>query len=118
MNRVLFDEGVPVGIRASLVGFKIDTAAEAGWAGMANGDLIAAAEQAGYEILVTTDRNLRYQNNLTSRLISLVVLGTTQWPAIRPHVALVYQAVLDVTPGSYVEVSFPRLPRRRRLYTP
>jgi hypothetical protein len=69
-----------------------------------NGELIAAAEAAGYEVLVTTDKNLRYQQNLTGRSIAIVVLWTTSWPKIQREVARVQRAVDAATPGSYTEL--------------
>jgi len=114
MRLILLDEGVPVGVRQHLEGFKVDVVAEVGWAGFVNGDLIAAAEKASYEVLVTTDQNMQFQQNLAGRAIALVVLSTTQWPAIRPHIASIRQAVEQAKVGSYSTVTFPRLPLRRR----
>ena len=82
MRRILLDEGVPVGVRRHIRGFTVETVAEAGWAGRTNGDLIAAAELAGFAIMVTADRNIRHQQNLTGRTLSLVVLETNHWVTI------------------------------------
>ena len=72
-----------------------------------NGDLIAAAEAAGFEVLLTTDKNMRYQQNLTGRKIAFVVIGNQQWPILRRHVEKVAAAVNAATPGSFVEVEIP-----------
>ncbi|MBI2803236.1 MAG: hypothetical protein HYX63_23705 [Gammaproteobacteria bacterium] len=82
-------------------------AIERGWDRLLNGDLIAAAEAAGFEVLLTTDKNMRYQQNLTGRKIAFVVIGNQQWPILRRHVEKVAAAVNAATPGSFVEVEIP-----------
>jgi hypothetical protein len=72
-----------------------------------NGELLNAAEAAGFVVLLTTDKNMRYQQNLANRKIAIVVLGKPQWPEVRPHVHLVVAAVNAATPGTYVEVEIP-----------
>lgn len=72
---------------------------------MSNGDLLAAAEQAGFDLLVTADKNMRYQQNLTGRRIALVVLSTPQWPIVKLHLEKIAAAVNAATPGSYIEVN-------------
>jgi hypothetical protein len=71
------------------------------------GELIAVAEAAGFDLLVTTDKNIRYQQNLTGRKIAFVVLGNQQWPILRRYVGRVVAAVNGATPGCYVEVDVP-----------
>jgi hypothetical protein len=80
---------------------------ERGWDRVANGDLIAAAEAAGFELLLTTDKNIRYQQNLAARKIAFVVLGNQQWPILRRYVERVLTAVNSAEPGSYAEVEIP-----------
>ncbi len=82
-------------------------ALERGWEGFVNGDVLDAAESAGFELLLTADNNLRYQQNLTGRKIAIVVLGNAQWPVLRRHAEKVVAAVDAATPGSYVEVDIP-----------
>ena len=82
-------------------------AIERGWDRLVNGELIAAAEAAGFELLLNTDKNIRYQQNLTGRRIAFVVLGNQQWPALRLYVERVVAAVEAATPGSYTEVEIP-----------
>ena len=72
-----------------------------------NGDLLTVAEHAGFEVFVTTDKNIRYQQNMAGRTIAVVVIALQQWPALRPHVALVVSAVNAATPGSFTEVDIP-----------
>ncbi len=85
----------------------VETANERGWSELQNGDLIAAAEAAGFEIFVTTDRNLKYQQNLTGRHLAIVVLLTTSWPRIRQALPVVVEAINGATAGAYREVSVP-----------
>ena len=67
---------------------------------MSNGKLIAAAEEAGFDILLTTDKNMNSQQNLTGKKLALVVLGNQQWPVLQRHVRKVVAAVDAATPGS------------------
>ena len=103
--RILFDQGTPAPLRHALVGHSVETAFELGWGTLQNGALIAAAEAQGFEVLVTTDKNLKYQQNLTGRSLAIVVLSTTSWPRIRPVTAKVLEAVDSTHPGSFIEVS-------------
>jgi hypothetical protein len=72
-----------------------------------NDDLLDAAEAAGFEVLLTTDKNLRHQQNLAKRTIAIVVLGRPQWPNLRLQVERVMAAVDAATPGSYTDVEIP-----------
>lgn len=105
--RILFDQGTPVPIRRYPGAHTIGISAELGWGELKNGELLVAAEQAGFELLLTTDKNLRYQQNLKERTIAIVVIGHSQWPALEPHVQLVVEAVSAAAPGSYFEVEIP-----------
>jgi hypothetical protein len=69
--------------------------------------LLAAAEQARFDLFLTTDKNIRYQQNLDDRTIAIVVLGQQQWPHVRPHIQRVVDAINAATPGSFVEVDIP-----------
>lgn len=110
--RIIFDQATPVPIRSYLDRHTVRTAAQQGWDKFKNGDLLTAAEAAGFDLFLTTDKNMRYQQNLQSRKIAVVVLGQQQWPLLRPHIQLVVAAVDAATPGSYVEVSVPFEPGR------
>ena len=105
--RVLFDQGTPVPLRQALVGHIVSTAYELCWATQKNGELLRSAEEQGFEVLVTTDTNLRYQQNLAARRIAVVVLSTTSWPRIRVVAEHVASAVNAAAIGSYVEVPIP-----------
>ena len=82
-------------------------AMERGWDRLLNGELISAAEAAGFDILLATDKNIRYQQNLKERRIAFVVLGNQQWPILRQYVERVVAAVNAAVPGSYTEVDVP-----------
>src|SRR6202451_1389095 len=105
--RIIFDQAAPVPIRPYLEHHTVRTAAQEGWDKLTNGDLLTAAEEAGFDLLLTTDKNMRYQQNLAGRKIAIMVLGRQQWPLLRPHIQRVVEAVNAATPGSYVEVDIP-----------
>ncbi len=104
---VLFDHGPPVPIRPFLKEHTVQTTAQRGWDKLKNGELLKAADVAGFNVLVTPDKNIRYQQNLTVRTIALVVLGNPQWPILRLHIERVVAAVNAARPGSYTEVEIP-----------
>lgn len=92
-------------LRHALTGHAVETAFELGWATLQNGALIAAAEDAGFEVFVTTDRNLRYQQNLKARSLSIVVLSTTSWLRIQRALPAVIAAVDTAVLARYLEVA-------------
>lgn len=103
--RVLFDQGTPVPLRRHLRLHEVTTVYELSWTTLRNGDLISQAEAAGFEVLVTTDQNLKYQQNLSGRRLAVVVLLSTSWPKIQARVSAVTAAVGEAAPGSYTEVA-------------
>ncbi|MBI5503185.1 MAG: hypothetical protein HY899_00175 [Deltaproteobacteria bacterium] len=103
--RVLFDQGSPVPLRDALTGHTVSTAYEMGWERMKNGELLAAAE-ASFDCLVTTDQNLRYQQNIVGRHLAILVLFTTSWPKIRARLPEIVNAVDALRPGDFVELDF------------
>jgi len=105
--RVLFDQGTPVPLRKHLTAHQVSTTFELGWNNLKNGELLQKSEESGYSVLVTTDQNLRYQQNLAGRKIAIVVLTTTSWPRIEREVESVAKAVDAASPSSYVEVLIP-----------
>ena len=105
--RILFDQGTPVPLRQPLTRHEVTTAYERDWSRLKNGELLDAAEKQGFEVLVTTDSNLKYQQNLKSRRIAIVVLSTPSWPRIQRAVAEVVGAVDAASQGSYTEVEIP-----------
>jgi len=105
--KILFDNGTPTPIARSLTGHEVTYARRIGWHELENGELIRQAEEAGYEVLLSTDKNIRYQQNLSGRKIALVVLGNQQWPLVKLHLDKIAAAVNAATPGSYTEVGIP-----------
>jgi hypothetical protein len=105
--RILFDQGTPAPLRHSLRDHEIVTAFERGWQALKNGDLLSMAEAEGFAAIITTDRNLRYQQNLADRRLSIVVLMTTDWRLIRQHTDYVAKTLATVEPGAYIELLFP-----------
>ena len=105
--KLLFDQGTPVPLKSHLPNHTVETAYEKGWSTLKNGDLLIQAESDGFDALITTDQNLPYQQNLTNWKIGVVVLLTTSWPRIKSHIALIVQAIDNLQPGSYEEISFP-----------
>jgi hypothetical protein len=101
---VLFDNGVPRGVAFGLQGHVIEEARDRSWDRLENGDLLDAAEAAGFDVLVTTDRNVRHQQNLTRRTIAIVVLDKASWPLIKSQLSKIADAVAAATPGSLAEV--------------
>ena len=106
--KILFDHGAPAPLRQHLRGHSVDTAAEKGWDGLANGDLIDSAEQEGYEVLITTDQGIRHQQNLAGRRLAVIVLLSTAWPYARSRIEEIRAAVAEVQPGELREVHIPR----------
>ena len=102
--RILFDQGTPVPLRKILTSHQVETAFERGWSTLTNGELLAAAEQEGFEVFVTTDRNLQNQQNLVGLRIAIVVLSSTSWPRIEKAATEVKQAIDAALPGSFNQV--------------
>ncbi len=110
---LLLDESVQVGLRVILTIFEVKAAPEMGWAGISNGKLLDLAEAAGFEIMVTADRNIRAQQRLVGRKISLVVLTTNHWDTIKADPVAVAAACDEAGEGTYTVVNLARPPRRR-----
>jgi hypothetical protein len=105
MKRVLLDHCVPRRVRQALVACDATTAFKRGWAELKNGPLLKAAEDAGFDVLVTADKNLRYQQQLAARRIAIVELPTNSLPALLPHFGAIGDAVNRVRPGEYLELT-------------
>ena len=101
--RILFDQGTPVPLRRSLSAHTVSTALEMGWSNLENGDLLREAEKQ-FDLLVTTDQNLRYQQNLAGRRLAVLILPTTNWLEIEQHTQQVVAAVAAIQPGEYQEL--------------
>jgi hypothetical protein len=105
---ILFDQGTPRGLARALSRHTVVEAKAKGWDRLTNGELLKAAEEASFELLLTTDQRIRYQQNLKGRKIAIVVLsGTTKWSRVRLHLERIIATVNAATPGDYAEVSIP-----------
>jgi hypothetical protein len=114
---ILFDKNVPIGLRGFLINHETRTLAEMQWPDqLENGELLKLAEEAGFEVLVTSDQNIRYQQNLAGRKLALVVIGSNIWPVVRQHSALITARVEAISPGAcdFIEIPLPPKPRRSR----
>ncbi|MCC6631110.1 MAG: hypothetical protein IT482_03490 [Gammaproteobacteria bacterium] len=105
--RVLFDQGTPVPLRALLVAHDVTTLSELGWSELQNGELLRQAEEAGFEVFVTTDQNLKYQQNLPGRSLAIAVLMAASWPRLERNSASVIAKIDALSSGDYVEISIP-----------
>jgi len=110
--RVLFDKSAPNKLTPHLKGHDVSTAEKQGWGRLENGALLKAADDAGFEVLFTADKNLRYQQNLTGRKIALVVLGQSLWPLVQLHIPEIVEAINAAQEGSFVEIAIPLPPRK------
>ncbi len=104
---ILFDHSTPAPLASYLTEHSVTKAKDRGWDRLSNGDLLSEAERAGYDLLLTADNNMRYQQNLTGRKIALVVLSTPQWPRVQLHIDKITSVINLVEPGGYAEVDIP-----------
>jgi len=113
--RVLFDKNVPVGVRGFLSKHQVRTVVEMEWPEqLANGELLTMAEQVGFDVVVTSDQNIRYQQNLAGRKLALVILGSNIWPIVRQYGAVIAARVDEAKPGEYYFIEMPLPPRPKR----
>ena len=99
--KVLLDECVPVQVRRALTGHEVATAQQMGWGGISNGDLLAAAENAGFDLFILADKNLRYQQNMAGRRLPILELWTNHRPTLEKHFAAIRAAAESMQPGEY-----------------
>ena len=107
--KVLFDHNVPHKLRHLLIGHRICTADEMGWAELENGELITVAESSGFEVVITGDKNLSYQQNWKNRSLALIILTTNNWNIVKYDTDAVGAALETAAPGSIQIVTFKRL---------
>lgn len=104
--KIILDESVPQKLRLLIEDHTVATVWFQGWSGSKNGALLAVAEEAGFDLFITADQEIIYQQNLTGRKMALVVLSTNNWDFIRAGIAQI-TAIDRVAPGSYGEVQIP-----------
>ena len=105
--QILFDNGTPRQLRRRLFGHVVEEARERGWDALSNSDLLDRAEEAGFDILITTDQGIRYQQNMSNRQIAVVVLMNTTWDRISRRTDVIRTALEDINPGEVREVPIP-----------
>jgi predicted nuclease of predicted toxin-antitoxin system len=101
--KILLDQGTPAPLRHALPDHTVSTAYELGWSALTNGDLLDAAERS-FDVLVTTDQNLPYQQNLTGRRLAVLIRPTTSWPVLKIRVRDIEAALATIEPGSVVRL--------------
>jgi hypothetical protein len=109
--RILFDHSTPAPLRHYLKRHLVTEAVERGWDELENGVLLTEAAAAGFDVFVTADKNIRYQQNLTGRTIAIVELSTPRCPVVRNYIEPVAAAVDSATPDSYSKVDIPLPPK-------
>ena len=107
--RILFDANTPAPLADWLKGHQVTRADELKWEGLENGDLLDAAEQAGFEILLTCDQNIRYQQNFSARKLSVVILSTNHWPSLRQVADRVANKIDFVQTGQIVRIDIDEI---------
>jgi hypothetical protein len=105
--KIILDESVPQKLRLLIEGHTVVTVAFQGWSGLKNGELLATAEEAGFELFITADQEITYQQNLAGRKMALLVLSTNNWDYIKTAIAKIMAAIAGVTPGRYTELEIP-----------
>ena len=112
--RVFLDNSVPVGVARLISHHTVSTSPQLGLTRVQNGDLLAAAESEGFEVMVTADQSIKYQQDLKKRTIALVVLGSNIWPLVRDYAAVIVGAVDAAQPGSFEFIEIPLPPKKLR----
>jgi hypothetical protein len=105
--RILLDQGTPVAIGKGLQGHLVRTAYAQGWGTLTNGELLHVAEEAGFDLLLTTDTNLPRQQNLRGRKLAVVILSKNRWTLIQRSMNEIVAAVNSAKPGAYCVVDIP-----------
>jgi hypothetical protein len=105
--RILFDQGTPVAIRDALREHYVRTAHEQGWSALSNGELLNAAEQAGFDVLLSTDTGLPHEQNLKGRKLAVVILSKNRWILIEPRLPEIATALTSAKPGTFTVVEIP-----------
>jgi hypothetical protein len=104
LKRVLFDQNVPRPVRRLLTACEVKVADEMGWSRMKNGLLLTAAEQAGFDVLLSGDKSMQYEQNMAGRKIGVVAMSDNHWDIVRPYVQQIAQAIDEVKPGEVRQV--------------
>lgn len=109
--RCVLDENLPHKLRLALSQFDPVTVQHAGFSGLKNGELLKAVEAAGFEVLVTGDKTLEYEQNMNNRRIAVVALSAPHWQFVKDHVSGIADAIRVARPGSFTRVDVGRFAR-------
>ena len=101
---MLLDNNLPSKLRALMIGHDVFSARYLGWSDLPDGDLLREAQQAGFDVMLTADKNIWHQQNHDKRMISLVVLSTNDWLVVKRSVPVILAALDRLRPGSFEEV--------------
>jgi hypothetical protein len=104
--RILLDECVPWPMHQLLTGHDCTTAQKRGWGGIKNGDLLRQAE-GEFDLFITSDQNIRYQQNLAGRGIPIVELSTNDLRRIQAAVVVIREAITAIQPGQFLRLEIP-----------
>lgn len=107
--KILFDQGTPVPLRKIFTAHEVRTAFEMSWGTLSNGELLQKAEDFGFNLLITTDQNLSYQQNLSQRKIAVIVLSATSWLRIQNVIPEILQSVSSIQSNEFIQVEVPYL---------
>jgi hypothetical protein len=105
--KILLDECVPAQVRNAFAGHEVTTVQMQGWAGIKNGELLAAAERAGFDLFILADKNLRYQQKLTARKMAILELWTNHRPTLERHFPLIRTTAESMKQGTYCTLETP-----------
>jgi hypothetical protein len=113
--RILLDENMPKKLRQSLFAFEVFTTQYAGFGGLKNGELLNAAEAAGFDVLLTGDRSLEYEQNMAGRKIAVVAISAPHWRVVKDHVDRIALAIEGAAPGTFTRVDVGVFVRRKHM---
>jgi predicted nuclease of predicted toxin-antitoxin system len=111
--KILLDENLDHRLRASLASHEVFTASYKGWDGLKNGKLLDAAENDGFEVLLTGDRTLYYEQNLTGRRLAIITMSSVEWRLVKNYLRQIAEAIDKATPGSFQAVDCGTFSRKR-----
>ena len=101
---MLFDHNVPSPLERYFRAHEVGLADALGWAKLKNGELLTAAEQAGFDVLLSGDQTIRHEQNMANRRIALVYMSDNHWPIVKEYAPILVQAVEQAKPGEILPV--------------
>ncbi len=111
--KVLLDENLPYLLRNNIGNHDVFTVRYKGWAGLKNGELLTTAEDDGFEVLITGDQTISYEQNLAGRRVAILVLSSIDWHILKNHLPLVIAAIDGALPGTVQTVNCGTFTRKK-----